>query len=64
MFAMCATCVNSHDCIKRQAVQSWCEHASHANTYRLRTLLLQKFAFCRPSAANHIQARNTQEIAP
>ncbi len=47
-----------------QTVQSWCEHASHANTYRLRTQLLQKFAFCRPSAANHIQARNTQEIAP
>lgn len=47
-----------------QTVQSWCEHASHANTYRLRTQLLQKFAFCRPSAANHIQARSTQEIAP
>lgn len=46
-----------------QTVQSWCEHASHANTYRLRTQLLQKFAFCRPSAANHIQARNTQETA-
>lgn len=46
-----------------QTVQSWCEHASHANTYRLRTQLLQKFAFCRPGAANHIQARHTQEIA-
>lgn len=32
-----------------QTVQSWREHTSHANTYRLRTQLLQKFATCRPS---------------
>jgi len=31
----------------QQTVQSWCEHASHANTYRLRSSVLSRFCFSR-----------------
>jgi hypothetical protein len=47
-----------------QTVQSWCEHASHANTYRLRTAVLQKFAFCRTGATTHEHAQHPQEARP
>jgi RNA-directed DNA polymerase len=35
----------------QQSVQSWCEHASHASTYRLRMAVLGRFAFVRQAEA-------------
>ena len=39
-----------------QSVQSWCNHASHANTYRLRAAVLDRFAFVRNPSAPQIHA--------
>lgn len=47
-----------------QTVQSWCEQASHANTYRLRTAVLKKFAFVRCADVGENTLRSPSRLRP